>query len=161
MGGIVQRSCIFQERSDPQKPISAKCVFTLDATMRESELTHRQMIGRHLGIGLAIALTIALLFWLQFLHRTGAGWFLFAWLIGINPAAFAYYGFDKWRARNNGARVPEAALLGLALAGGSLGAYAGMEWFRHKTVKGRFRILFWGIVMLQAAIVALVVKESL
>jgi uncharacterized membrane protein YsdA (DUF1294 family) len=124
-------------------------------------MTQRQLIGRHLGIGLAIALTIAGLIWLQLFHRTGAGWLLLAWLIGINPVAFVYYGFDKWRAKIAGSRVPESALLGMALAGGSLGAYAGMKWFRHKTVKGRFRILFWGIVILQAAIVALAVKESL
>ena len=86
---------------------------------------------------------------------------LLAWLGAVNPVTFFYYGFDKWRAKNGGWRVPEAALHGLSIVGGSLGAFAGMQWFRHKTIKGRFRILFWGIVLLQAALVALVVKQSL
>lgn len=42
-------------------------------------------------------------------------------------------------------------LHGLALIGGSLGAYAAMRIFRHKTVKGPFRIIFWLIVVAQIA----------
>ena len=124
-------------------------------------MTTRQLIARHIGFGLAIAFAIAFLICWQLFHRSSAGWVLLAWIIGINLVTFIYYGFDKRRAKNNGRRVPEAALLGLGLAGGSLGAYVGMRWFRHKTIKGRFQILFWGIVALQAAIIALVVKESL
>jgi uncharacterized membrane protein YsdA (DUF1294 family) len=124
-------------------------------------MTHRQLAIRHLGIGIAIALTIAALLWMQLLRGGSSSWLLVAWLIGINPVAFFYYGFDKRRARNNGPRVPEASLLGLGLIGGSIGAYAGMRYFRHKTLKGRFLILFWAIVVLQAAVVALVIRESL
>lgn len=123
-------------------------------------MTHRQLALRHLGIGIAIALTIAALLWVQLLRGSSWGWLLVTWLIGINPVTFFYYGFDKRRAGNNGARIPEATLLGLALIGGSIGAYAGMRYFRHKTLKGRFRILFWAIVLLQAAVVALVIKDS-
>lgn len=124
-------------------------------------MTHRQLVFRHLGTGFGIALAIGAFVWLQWIHRTSAGWLLVAWLIGITPVTFTYYGFDKWRAKNNGRRVPEAALLVLGLAGGSVGAYAGMQWFRHKTIKGRFRILFWGIVILQALVVALTIKETI
>ena len=124
-------------------------------------MTHRRLALRHLGIGIAIALSIAAMVWLQLLGGTSRGWLIVVWLIGINPVTFGYYGFDKWRASNNGPRVPEASLLGLALIGGNLGAYVGMRWFRHKTIKGRFRILFWAIVVLQAAVVALMVKETL
>ncbi len=35
-------------------------------------------------------------------------------------------------------RIPEATLLGLALAGGALGGLAGMRLFHHKTRKARF-----------------------
>jgi uncharacterized membrane protein YsdA (DUF1294 family) len=52
-------------------------------------------------------------------------------------------------------------LHGLALAGGSLGCYAGMRAFRHKTIKGTFRIVFWVIVVLQALLVVAVVYRLL
>jgi uncharacterized membrane protein YsdA (DUF1294 family) len=95
------------------------------------------------------------------IDRYGWEWYLVAWLAGITLATFFYYGFDKWRAKISGSRVPEAALHGLSLVGGSLGAYAGMKWFRHKTIKGRFRIVFWAIIFLQIAFSALVVKRML
>jgi len=79
---------------------------------------------------------------------------LAGWLVGINLSTFAYYGYDKARSRRGSGRVPEVVLHGLALAGGSPAAYVGMRWFRHKTVKGRFRIAFWAIVLLQTAVAA-------
>jgi len=82
---------------------------------------------------------------------------LWAWLGAVNPVAFACYGIDKAQSRRRGAHVPEVTLHALALAGGSAGAWAGMRAFRHKTVKGRFRAVFWFIVGLQAAVVGWVV----
>src|SRR5436190_20158793 len=60
---------------------------------------------------------------------------LAAWLVAINLTAFGYYAFDKMRAKEAGRRVPEVVLHGLSLAGGSLGACAPLQTFRHKTVK--------------------------
>jgi uncharacterized membrane protein YsdA (DUF1294 family) len=48
--------------------------------------------------------------------------------------------------------VPERVLHGLALLGGSPGAWAGMRLFRHKTVKGSFRAVFWFILAAQVAL---------
>ncbi len=99
---------------------------------------------------LALGLTggIGALLW-----RTGLAphW---AALIGINAATFACYGFDKRRARIAGRRVPEAFLHLLALLGGSPGAFAGQQLFRHKTRDRRFRLIFLGTVALQIAVVA-------
>ena len=75
-----------------------------------------------------------------------------AWLAAINVTALGYYGYDKLQARRAARRVPEVVLHSLALAGGSVGAYAGMRLFRHKTLKGGFRAIFWGIVALQTAL---------
>jgi len=75
-----------------------------------------------------------------------------AWFVALSLVTFAYYGWDKRRAQRNDRRIPEAVLLGLALAGGSLGAFAGMRLFRHKTIKGSFRVLFWLIVILQVTL---------
>jgi uncharacterized membrane protein YsdA (DUF1294 family) len=104
-----------------------------------------------LSLVLALALTLGL-FWLFRLQVT---WYslLICWLLAVNVVAFCYYGYDKARARGSRSRVPEIVLHGLALAGGTLGAYAGMHLFRHKTVKGSFRIVFWTIALLQVALV--------
>ena len=40
---------------------------------------------------------------------------------------------DKWKARKNLWRIPEAVLFGSALLGGSIGCIAGMYLVRHKT----------------------------
>ena len=72
--------------------------------------------------------------------------------------AFTFVGLDKRRAVLQGRRVPEATLLFLAAAGGSVGTFAGMEVFRHKTVKGSFRTLFWLIVFAQVVLAAWLVR---
>ena len=109
------------------------------------------------ALALTCAGTVAL--WYAFGAVNSWPRWLVSWLSAINGVALGYFGFDKARSRNVGAgRVPEAVLHGLAAAGGSLGAYAGMQLFRHKTIKGPFRILFWGIVILQLALVVWVAK---
>ena len=60
-------------------------------------------------------------------------------LIIINIITFFVYGLDKLKAVNHWWRIPEWVLLGLAVVGGSIGAYLGMMIFRHKTLKPLFR----------------------
>ncbi len=64
---------------------------------------------------------------------------LLIWLTVVSAVAFPLYGWDKAMAKLHRRRVPEAALLGCALAGGSAGALLGMALFRHKVRKPRFR----------------------
>jgi len=108
---------------------------------------------------LALTLVVALTAGLFFLVPIGpAGWRLFgAYLVAISLTTFGYYGYDKARARTGGSRVPEVVLHGLALAGGTVGAWLGMNAFRHKTIKGPFRILFWTIAIMQLGVVVAVV----
>ena len=61
------------------------------------------------------------------------------YLLVINIAAFAVYGWDKLCAKRDMWRVPEKILLLLAILGGSVGAMAGMAIFRHKTLHLKFR----------------------
>lgn len=84
---------------------------------------------------------------------TPCGW-LAGWVLAINAIAFGYYGLDKRAARRAALRVPENALHGLALLGGSAGALLGQQIFRHKTAKPSFQAVFWMIVLLQAALLA-------
>jgi uncharacterized membrane protein YsdA (DUF1294 family) len=72
-----------------------------------------------------------------------------AWVFATNVAAFLAFGYDKAIAGTRTPRVPERVLLLLALLGGTPGAWAGMEVFRHKTAKMSFRGSFWLVVLLQ------------
>lgn len=77
---------------------------------------------------------------------------IYAVLIAINVIAFAVYGLDKKRAIHDEWRIPEATLLTLAAACGSVGALFGMYTFRHKTRKPKFA---YGVPALLAAHLAL------
>lgn len=56
-----------------------------------------------------------------------------SWLVTINAVAFLVWATDKRQARHTGSRVPELALHAMTLAGGVVGAAAGMLALRHKT----------------------------
>jgi uncharacterized membrane protein YsdA (DUF1294 family) len=81
---------------------------------------------------------------------------LLAWVAGWTPVAFAAYGLDKRAAVRGGWRIPEAALHGLALIGGVVGAWAGRAVFRHKTRKPVFLVvlvlasILWGAIAVWA-----------
>jgi len=111
---------------------------------------------RHGAAALALSLLLAAALLLAFRPSLTWAHLLGAWLVGVNVVAFAYYGYDKACARSSSRRVPELVLHGLTFAGGSVGAYAGMRLFRHKTVKGSFRIFFWFLVIMQVLLVAAV-----
>lgn len=72
------------------------------------------------------------------------------WLVVlvVNLATLAIYGFDKWRSKGSGRRVPERTLLWWTFAGGWIGAWVAMSMFRHKTVKVPFRrwVVLWTVV---------------
>ncbi len=74
------------------------------------------------------------------------------YLIGINVLAFLAYGLDKWKARRDKWRVPEATLLLLAVLGGSVGALLGMCVFHHKTKHVKFAFGLPLILLAQLAL---------
>ena len=77
------------------------------------------------------------------------------YLLLVNAAAFLAFGEDKRRAKRREWRIPEATLMGLAAAGGSLGALAGMRFFHHKM---RHRKFTAGVPALLIAQIALLAK---
>ena len=102
-----------------------------------------------LGVGIPLVVTAAILLLLR--DSFSAYLVLGVWLLFVNLTTFAYYGYDKFQAVHGGRRVPEVVLHLFAVLGGSLGAYLAMWAFRHKTIKGGFRIIFWFIVLVQLA----------
>lgn len=74
------------------------------------------------------------------------------YLAVVNVVTFIVYGIDKWKAKNSKWRIPEATLLGLAVIGGSLGAWLGMKTWHHKTLHKKFRL---GVPLILIAQIAL------
>ena len=83
------------------------------------------------------------------------------YLIFLNIVTFAVYGIDKVKAKKGAWRIPEKSLLLLAFIGGSLGAAAGMRFWRHKTLH---RQLKWGvplILLFHLALIAYLAKGTI
>ena len=77
---------------------------------------------------------------------------LYIYLLIINAFAFALMLVDKYKARKNLWRIPEATLMAAALLGGGIGALIGMYTVRHKTRHAKFSI---GIPLILLAQIAL------
>lgn len=79
---------------------------------------------------------------------------LLIWLGVTSALAFTLFGWDKLLAKLHRRRIPEAALLGCALMGGSAGGMLGMAVFHHKTRKPLFRHLVPACLLVHAALLA-------
>ena len=75
------------------------------------------------------------------------------YLVIINVVTFLMYGIDKWKAKKSKRRIRETALLGLAVLGGSIGAWFGMKVWHHKTLHKKFRYGIPAIFIIQLAII--------
>ena len=75
------------------------------------------------------------------------------YLAAINMATFFVYGIDKWKAKKSKWRIRETALLGLAVLGGSIGAWLGMKVWRHKTQHKKFKYGVPAIIIVQLALI--------
>ena len=78
---------------------------------------------------------------------------LFAiYLVVMNVLGVAVMWSDKRRARLHRWRIPEKVLFGVSLLGGSVGTWAGMYLFRHKTKHWYFVVGMPLILVCQAAL---------
>ena len=77
------------------------------------------------------------------------------YLIVINVVTFFIYGVDKWKAMRSKWRISEAMLLGLAVIGGSIGAWLGMKVWHHKTMHKKFKYGIPLILIVQIVLLAL------
>lgn len=74
------------------------------------------------------------------------------WIVCINLWTVLRFWDDKRRAIAGMRRIPEADLLGLALVGGSPGAFAARHLLRHKTRKQPFSTRLMLIAAVQAGV---------
>ena len=65
----------------------------------------------------------------------------------INLFTFILYGADKYKAKHEKYRIPEAQLIFFAFIGGALGAAMGMKCFHHKTLKLKFKLVYVLLVL--------------
>ena len=75
------------------------------------------------------------------------------YLIITNIVTFLVYGLDKWKAKKSKWRIREAALLGQAVLGGSIGAWLGMKVWHHKTMHKKFRYGIPAIIIIQLILI--------
>ena len=100
------------------------------------------------------------------------------YLAVINVVTFFIYGIDKWKAvsqqeqsqtrldsaerkqlqpkakaKKSKMRIRETALLGLAVLGGSIGAWLGMKVWHHKTLHKKFKYGVPTIIIVQLALI--------
>ena len=76
------------------------------------------------------------------------------YLLAVNIATFLLYGIDKYKAKKGKRRISEATLLTMAAIGGSIGAWAGMRLWHHKTMHKKFKYGIPLISIMQIALVA-------
>lgn len=74
------------------------------------------------------------------------------YLAAVNLVSFVMYGIDKYKAKKAKWRIPEATLLLMATIGGSIGAWAGMQVWHHKTLHKKFKYGVPVIFLLQIAL---------
>jgi uncharacterized membrane protein YsdA (DUF1294 family) len=72
----------------------------------------------------------------------------------INCWTMLLFWLDKQRARSGEWRISEASLLGLAMIGGTPGAFFARSVFRHKTRKEPFSTHLFVILAIQAGAAA-------
>ena len=77
---------------------------------------------------------------------------IICYLLAINIATFLLYGIDKYKAKKKQWRISEATLLMMAAIGGSIGAWAGMRLWHHKTMHKKFKYSIPIIIILQVAL---------
>ena len=77
---------------------------------------------------------------------------IICYLLAVNIVTFLLYGIDKYKAKKNQWRISEDTLLTMASIGGSIGAWAGMRLWHHKTMHKKFKYGIPVIIILQVAL---------
>lgn len=82
-------------------------------------------------------------------------------LVIMSLIALIAYGRDKRLAKTGKWRTPEKTLLILAACFGGIGAFAGMQLFRHKTKHTAFQIVVPSCMIIQLALLAYLAYTAL
>ena len=83
---------------------------------------------------------------------------LLIYVLVINIIGFLAMGIDKAKAKVGAWRIPEKTLLSMAVLGGAIGVWIGMETFRHKTKHWYFKYGMPFIFILQILLITFITK---
>lgn len=78
------------------------------------------------------------------------------YLLAVNVFGFLLMGWDKGKAKKEQWRVPERRFFLVAILGGSLGCWFGMQKFQHKTKHPAFVIGIPAIFIVQVLLVCVI-----
>lgn len=84
---------------------------------------------------------------------------IFFYLIIINIIGFLSMFIDKEKAKRKQWRISEKALISIAILGGSIGTWVGMQSFRHKTKHKKFTIGIPVIIVIQLILIPFFYKD--
>lgn len=101
--------------------------------------------------GWAISITVSTLFLMFVAVSVFMGQLPFvvvALYLLFSAVSILFYGRDKLAAGKNQWRTPEETLHLLGLLGGWPGAFVAQQWFRHKSKKVSFQVVFWITVLI-------------
>ncbi len=83
---------------------------------------------------------------------------LLIWLLFMTLITFVLCAADKFAAKKQMRRVPEKTFFLLSALGGSVGMYAGMLTFRHKTQHWYFKYGIPAIIVVQVALAIVILR---
>ncbi|AHF10944.1 MULTISPECIES: DUF1294 domain-containing protein [Dehalobacter] len=72
-------------------------------------------------------------------------WLIWGYIVLVNIYGFSVMGWDKYKAKRGGRRVPERRFFLTGLIFGAPGIYLAMRFFRHKT---KHKAFIYGIPVL-------------
>ena len=78
---------------------------------------------------------------------------IICYLLAVNIVTVLLYGIDKYKAKKGKWRISEATVLTMATIGGSVGAWAGMRRWHHRTMHKKFKYGIPVIIIMQIALV--------
>lgn len=95
-----------------------------------------------------------------FFSKKAISFFIISHLSLINLFTFIAYGRDKSLAKKGEWRIPEIQLHTLELLGGTIGAFIGQQFFRHKNKKKSYMATFFASIAIQITVIIYLLKYT-
>ena len=80
---------------------------------------------------------------------------------GLDPSVYQSGNFKAKKTKMSKLRIRETTLLGLAVLGGSIGAWSGMKIWHHKTLHKKFKYGVPAIIIVQITLIGYLLKRWL
>ncbi|GIU12115.1 MULTISPECIES: cold shock and DUF1294 domain-containing protein [unclassified Shewanella] len=117
--------------------------------------SNRKITSAHNRFNIGLALGFISILSIAYSQQHVPLWLLI-YFISVSLVTFIAYGWDKRSARKNRWRVSEFKLHLLSLIGGWPGALLAQQWLRHKSSKGRFKLVLWMSIGVNLALTYLI-----